>query len=127
MPFMPYPGYHTPPPSYHPYYRGSPPHALPPQTPSTQVRTVNPQSSPPDITTPSNGTNKVRQYLDWFIARHPTEVETLTAVKAKLLATGTDMEGIQVMGIDDAKEWGIEWGVGGRLKCNVIRFMKGKD
>jgi hypothetical protein len=98
-----------------------------PRTPSAQIRTSNPQSSPLNLATPSNGTHKVGQYLDWFIARHPVEVEMLTGVKAKLLATGTDMEGIQTMGIDDAKEWGIEWGVGGRLKRNIGRFLKGKD
>jgi hypothetical protein len=127
MPYMPYPGYHTPLPPYYPHGGSSPPHAPPPRMPSAQIRTSNPQSSPLDIALPSNGTHKVGQYLDWFIARHPTEVEMLTVVKAKLLATGTDMEGIQMMGIDDAKEWGIEWGVGGRLKRNIGRFLKGKD
>jgi hypothetical protein len=131
MPFMPYPGYSTPPPPYHPmppHYGGPPSHAPPPQTPPAQVRTnVNPQSSPIDVTQPGNGTNKVAQYLDWFIARNPNEAETLTTVKAKLLATGTDMEGIQLMSVDDAKEWGIEWGIGGRLKRNISRFWKGRD
>lgn len=130
MPFMPYPGYSTPPPPYYPgpHYGAPPPHAPPPQTPPAQVRTiVNPQSSPIDIAQPGNGTNKVAQYLDWFIARHPNEAETLTIVKAKLLATGTDMEGIQVMSVDDAKEWGVEWGIGGRLKRNIRRFLKGRD
>lgn len=103
-----------------PHYGGPPSHAPPPQTPPAQVRTnVNPQSSPIDVTQPGNGTNKVAQYLDWFIARNPNEAETLTTVKAKLLATGTDMEGIQLMSVDDAKEWGIEWGIGGRLKRNI--------
>ena len=50
----------------------------------------------------------------------------LMTVKTKLVATGTDMEGIQLMTIGDAKEWGIEWGIGGRLKRNVSRFLKGK-
>ena len=127
MPYMPYSGYHTPPMPYHPYSGGPSPHAQPPQMPSAQIRTANPQSSPLDITIPSNGIHKVGQYLDWFITRHPAKVEMLTGVKAKLLATGTDMEGIQTMGIDDAKEWGIEWGVGGRLKRNIGRFLKGKD
>jgi len=125
MPFMPYPGYPTPPPHYQHY--GTPlPHGPPPQTPTAQNRTLNPQSSPIDIATPSNGTNKVAQYLDWFIKRHPAEVEMLMTVKTKLVATGTDMEGIQLMTIGDAKEWGIEWGIGGRLKRNVSRFLKGK-
>lgn len=117
---MPYPGYPTPPPHYQ-HYRSPLPHAPPPppQTPTAQIHTLNPQSSPIDIATPSNRTNKVAQYLDWFIARHPAEVETLMAVKIKLLATSTDMEGIQLMSIEDAKEWGIEWGVGGCLKRNV--------
>jgi hypothetical protein len=126
MPFMPYPGYPTPPPHYQ-HYGGPLPQALPPpQTPTAQIHTLNPQSSPINIATPSNGSNKVAQYLDWFIARHPAEVEMLMTVKTKLLATSTDMEGIQLMSIEDAKEWGIEWGVGGRLKRNVSQFLKGK-
>jgi len=30
------------------------------------------------------------------------------------------------MGIEDAKEWGIEWGLGGHLKRKVSQFLKGK-
>ena len=127
MPYMPYSGYHTPFPPYNPHGGGSPPHVLPPRMLNAQIHTSNPQSSPLNLAMPSNGTQKVSQYLDWFIARHPAEVEMLTGVKAKLLTTGTDIEGIQMMGIDDAKEWGIEWGVGGRLKRNIGRFLKGKD
>ena len=104
MPYMLYSGYHTPFPLYNPHRRSSPPHVPPPRTPSAQIRTSNPQSSPLNLAMLSNRTQKVGQYLDWFIARHPAEVEMLTGVKAKLLTTGTDMEGIQTMGIDDAKE-----------------------
>jgi len=95
MPYLPYPGYHTPPPPYPQHHGGFPPSLPHPQTPSAQIRTSNPQSSPINFSTQSNGTPKVAQYMDWFIVRHPTEIEALTVVKARLLATGTDMEGIQ--------------------------------
>ena len=121
-PFMPpfysfpmgYPSY--PPPHYPLHLQG--PHRSP------TVATIQPnvvRSSPVD-TTPET----VSDYMDWVIARHPSEVETLLKVKDRLLKDLVDLDIVRNMSKDDAVHWDIPWGLAKRLKRDVKVFVKGR-
>jgi len=117
-PFFPFPlGY----PPYLPHQYPS--HVqVPHQSPT--VATIQPniaRSSPVD-TTPET----VSDYMDWVIARHPSEVETLLKVKDRLLKDFVDLDIVRNMSKDDSVHWDIPWGLAKRLKRDVKAFVKAR-
>jgi hypothetical protein len=68
----------------------------------------------------------VSDYMDWVIARHPSEVETLLKVKDRLLKDLVDLDIVRNMSKDDAVHWDIPWGLAKRLKRDVKAFVKGR-
>jgi hypothetical protein len=129
--FSSYPTYFPPPQPYTPSPY-SPHFPLTPIAPMASTSYPNPihttptqstqPSSPIDFTIPK--AQNIGAYIDWLIKRIPNFTEALQDAKHKLIDECVDLDTLKSMTVEDAKHWGIKWGLGKLLIRDIKLYLR---